>query len=140
MIPDCLCQRAESEVYIYIHTERFPELESQTSSSRQYFCALRTLGCFVPLGWALLFTQILGMRQGSIQCRSHSPPPETREVLVLCPSTAEVGRIPWIGHLKRPCGYGSNEGPQSHRMADPNEGQGGPVLPWLCELLSEVYL
>src|SRR5258708_13180212 len=24
-------------------------------------------------------------------------------------------------------------------MANPNEGQGGPVLPWLCELLSEVY-
>src|SRR5258708_1838528 len=23
-------------------------------------------------------------------------------------------------------------------MANPNEGQGGPVLPWLCELLSEV--
>src|SRR5258707_2685900 len=34
----------------------------------------------------------------------------------------------------------SNEGPQSHGMADPNEGQGGPVLPWLCELLLEVYL
>src|SRR6266446_10930913 len=25
-------------------------------------------------------------------------------------------------------------------MANPNEGQGGPVLPWLCELLLEVYL
>src|SRR5258708_13465747 len=24
-------------------------------------------------------------------------------------------------------------------MANPNKGQGGPVLPWLCELLSEVY-
>ena len=51
------------------------------------FCASRTLGCFVPLGWASLFTLILGMRQGSIQCRSHSPPPKTREVLILCPST-----------------------------------------------------
>src|SRR5260370_8710768 len=114
MIPDCLCQRAESEVYIYIHTERFPELESQTSSSRQYFCALRTLGCFVPLGWALLFTQILGMRQGSIQCRSHSPPPETREVLVLCPSTAEVGRIPRMALLKKPSALHSNHVPHTH--------------------------
>src|SRR5260370_17959444 len=25
-------------------------------------------------------------------------------------------------------------------MADPGGGQGGPVLPWLCELLLEVYL
>src|SRR5258707_15134017 len=53
---------------------------------------------------------------------------------------AEGGRIPQIGHLERPCRYGSDEGPQSYRVADPNEGQGGPVLPWLCELLSEVYL
>src|SRR5258708_26771286 len=41
---------------------------------------------------------------------------------------------------QRPCGYGSDEGLWSHRMADPNKGQGGPVLPWLCELLLEVYL
>src|SRR5258708_23677240 len=95
------CAREPSLKFIYIHTERLPELESWTSSSRQYFCALRTLGCFVPLGWALLFTQILGMRQGSIQCISHSHPPETSEVFVLCPSTAEAGRIPWIGLLKR---------------------------------------
>src|SRR5258708_10931636 len=53
---------------------------------------------------------------------------------------AEGGQIPWIGHLKRPCHYGSDKGLQSYRVADPNEGQGGPVLPWLCELLSEVYL
>ena len=33
-----------------------------------FFCASRTLG------WASLFTLILGTRQGSIQCRSHSPP------------------------------------------------------------------
>src|SRR5258708_23792768 len=46
--------------------------------------------------------------------------------------------MPQIGHLKRPCGYGSDKGPWSYRMANPNEGQGGPVLPWLCELLSEV--
>src|SRR5258708_20923142 len=26
----------------YIHTERLPELKSQTSSSRQYFCASRS--------------------------------------------------------------------------------------------------
>src|SRR5258707_13552521 len=52
---------------------------------------------------------------------------------------AEGGQIPWIGHLKRPCCYGSNEGPWSYRVADPNESQGGPILPWLCELLSEVY-
>src|SRR5258708_26484534 len=24
-------------------------------------------------------------------------------------------------------------------MTNPNKGQGGPVLPWLCELLLEVY-
>src|SRR5258708_17044742 len=71
------CGREESLKFIYIHTERLPELECQTSSSRKYFfCASRTLGCFVPLGWALLFTLILGMRQGSIRCRSHSPPPQ----------------------------------------------------------------
>src|SRR6266478_2758970 len=28
---------------------------------------------------------------------------------------------------------------QRNGMANPNKGQGGPVLPWLCELLSEVY-
>src|SRR5258708_39791154 len=54
--PDCLCQRAESEAIIYIYTEGLRKLESQTSSSRQYLFAPRTLGCFVPLGWALLFT------------------------------------------------------------------------------------
>src|SRR6266436_3314364 len=39
----------------------------------------------------------------------------------------------------RPCGYGSNKGLWSHGMANPNKGQGSPVLPWLCELLLEVY-
>src|SRR5258708_40230235 len=53
---------------------------------------------------------------------------------------AEGGRVPWIGHLEGPHRYGSNEGPWSHGVANPNEGQGGPVLPWLCELLLEVYL
>src|SRR5258708_36084161 len=53
---------------------------------------------------------------------------------------AEGGRIPWIGHLERPCCYGSDEGLQSYGMANPNKGQGGPVLLWLCELLLEVYL
>src|SRR5258707_12329748 len=53
---------------------------------------------------------------------------------------AEGGQIPWTGHLKRPCCHGSDKGPWSYRMANPNEGQGGPVLPWLCELLLEVYL
>src|SRR5258708_28363062 len=53
---------------------------------------------------------------------------------------AEGGQIPQTGHLERPCCHGSDEGPQSYGVADPNEGQGGPVLPWLCELLSEVYL
>src|SRR5258706_10084483 len=47
--------------------------------------------------------------------------------------------IPQIGHLERPCHYGSDKGPWSYRVADPNEGQGGPALPWLCELLSEGY-
>src|SRR5260221_4582823 len=83
------CAREPSLKFIYIHTERLPELESWTSSSRQYFCASRTLGCFVPIGWALLFTLILGTRQGSIRCRSHSLPPETREVWILCPSTPD---------------------------------------------------
>src|SRR5258708_38921801 len=81
--PDCLCQRAESEAIIYIYTEGLHKLESQTSSSRQYLCAPRTLGCFVPLGWASLFTLTLSMRQGSIQCRYLTL--ETRGVL--CPST-----------------------------------------------------
>src|SRR6266436_6464104 len=84
------CAREPSLKFIYIHTERLPELESRTSSSRQYFCALRTLGCFVPIGWASLFTLILSTRQGSIQCRSHSLPPETREVLILCLSTPDL--------------------------------------------------
>src|SRR5258705_12056503 len=64
------CARELSLKFIYIHTERLPELESWTSSSRQYFCASRTLGCFVPLGWASLFTLILSMRQGSILSRT----------------------------------------------------------------------
>src|SRR5260221_8994841 len=70
------CAREPSLKFIYIHTERLPELESWTSSSRQYFCALRTLDCFVPIGWASLFTLILSMRQGSIRGRSHSLPPQ----------------------------------------------------------------
>src|SRR5258705_2279382 len=81
------CAREPSLKFIYIHTERLPELESRTSSSRQYFCALRTLGCFVPIGWASLFTLILGMRQGSIRRRSHFLPPETRKGLILFPFT-----------------------------------------------------
>src|SRR5258708_8064562 len=61
---------------------------------------------------------------------------QAREVQV----QAEGGGIPWIDHLERPHCYGSDESPQSHGgVANPNEDQGGPVLPWLCELLSEVY-
>src|SRR5258708_15503393 len=71
--PDCLCQRAESEAIIYIYTEGLCKLESRTSSSRQYLFAPRTLGCFVPLGWASLFTLTLGMRRGSIQHRYLAP-------------------------------------------------------------------
>src|SRR5258708_14012079 len=82
--PDCLCQRAESEAIIYIYTEGLCELESQTCSSRQYLFAPRTLGCFVPLGWASLFTLTLSMRQGSIQCRYLTP---ERPEGVLCLST-----------------------------------------------------
>src|SRR5258708_1767313 len=41
---------------------------------------------------------------------------------------AEGSQIPWIGHLKRPCHYGSDKGLWSYRVANPNEGQGGPVL------------
>ncbi len=77
------CARELSLKLLYIYTEGLHELESRTSSSRQYLCAPRTLGCFVPLGWASLFTLTLSMRQGSIQCRYLTP--ETRGVL--CPST-----------------------------------------------------
>src|SRR5258705_5255627 len=48
--------------------------------------------------------------------------------------------MPQIGHLERPCHYGPDEGLWSYGMANPNDRQGGPVLPWLCELLLEVYL
>src|SRR5258705_3061393 len=69
-------------IYIYIYILRGC-MSLRASSSRQYLCAPRTLGCFVPLGWASLFTLTLSTRQGSIQCRYLTP--ETRGVL--CPST-----------------------------------------------------
>src|SRR5258705_617570 len=81
------CVRERSLKFIYIHTERLPELESWTSSSRQYFCALRTLGCFVPIGWAPLFFLILGIREGRKLNKYHFSPPLTNEEVVLFPLT-----------------------------------------------------
>ncbi len=55
-------------------------------------CAPRTLGCFVPLGWASLFTLTLSMRQGSIWHRYL-----TLETWggVLCLSTPVIGFCCW---------------------------------------------
>src|SRR5258708_34229099 len=79
------CARELSLKFIYIYILRgCQSLRAGLLHQDSIFCASRTLGCFVPLGWALLFTLILSMRQGSIRHRSHSLPPKTRELFRPC--------------------------------------------------------
>ena len=78
------CAREPSLKLLYIYILRgCMSLRARPLHQDSICCAPRTLGCFVPLGWALLFTLTLSTRQGSIWCRYLTL--ETRGVL--CPST-----------------------------------------------------
>ena len=61
--------------------------------------------------------------------------PETREVQI----QANQDQISWADDIGEPSGDGPSENLRDHGLACPTEGQGCPVIPWVCELLPKVH-